>query len=833
MSIYPPINALYNLRVPMPIPRTPSAPLFNGKYLDDFLEQIVLHANQAGETEKDRMVKYILSYSSDMVKDTIRFMEEFDPKKSDPSWTDARNALLSLYGSYDRPTDYTVEELKEFCRDQSAKSSFAKTSDIEVYYRDFIAIASSLKKKGAVTEKEVNYYFVLGLPHSMKEWFLAAVPSLKRTRDNPPTIQESLKILRSRYDKKSLLYEEWNIDLEEKAKPVFDEFGNKITTLRTQKNNELDEAAGYTTSGVGKPRSSNPPAFVTTANLDQLTKQMESLALAIQTMKESQINTLGDRRSNTNMSKTCFICGMPCGQDGVHPTGPRFCPETNKLIADHLMTFDAQRSRYTLPDGADLPRIPRGWTGGVSSYLRHIHSSRSTPNDRDQPPHMLRSTNSVELMFDNSEVLQGYDFALGSLPYDAFPTTRSGKDTSHRLDPRTQTNRPDKVQQARAPREQQPQTAIPSDPIAQPPQSQSPPFQPPQQQVRFAPQKPVQPIAPSWASFPTPPNPINREEGWKGSRPRNPHGVSNDKDTEMRDATAPKLNNPQYHFTSKVQDYANAENMLSHIGGMKVEVPLFQLLGLSPQLSKLMAENTRTKREYGAPKEGNTKSAEYSDSPEAITSIGATFGPESTERYAYVEPNEYLNNFIFRCSNAAAQIPTNRFFAMTVGDIKVNINGVEFTAMIDTGSELNVAGVHLPKAAGLPMDFDGMRWSLKGIHGDYERLRGCAVDAPIQIGGHNFDHHIFISQYPVGKHDIILGQPFLQEFSARIDYERGNHCKLYLWDDGNRHKRPTLMISITDPNNPRNATAIRGKGVPDSASNNKVYNNENEEDFYM
>ncbi|KAJ3749851.1 hypothetical protein DFH05DRAFT_1517963 [Lentinula detonsa] len=368
MSIYPPTTALYNLRVPMPIPRTPSAPLFNGKYLNDFLEQIVLHANQAGETDKDQMVKYILSYSSDLVKDTIRFMDEFDTTNTSITWDKAKEALRSLYGSYDKPTDYTQEELKEFCKDQSAKSLFSKNSEIELYYRKFIAIASSLKKKGTITDKEANSYFVLGLPHTMKEWFLAALPSQNCTRDNPPTTTESLKILRTRHDKKSPLYEDWNLDSDEKAKHVFDDLGNKITTLHIPRNvlgtNPLDEAAGHTTSGVGRPRATYPPGLVTTSNLNELTKQMESLALAINTMKELQINNFNDSPSTQppqsvnqqgNPRPYCFMCGMPCGQEGVHPTSPRFCPETNKLIADHFMTFDAQRSRYTLPDGADLP----------------------------------------------------------------------------------------------------------------------------------------------------------------------------------------------------------------------------------------------------------------------------------------------------------------------------------------------------------------------------------------------------------------------------------------------------------------------------------------------
>jgi len=116
-----------------------------------------------------------------MVKDTIRFMDEFDLTNSSITWDDAKAALVRLYGSYDKPTEYTEEELREFCREQSAKSSFIKSSNVENYYRDFVAISASLKKNGTISDKAVQYYFVMGLPQSMKEWFLAAIPADNRT----------------------------------------------------------------------------------------------------------------------------------------------------------------------------------------------------------------------------------------------------------------------------------------------------------------------------------------------------------------------------------------------------------------------------------------------------------------------------------------------------------------------------------------------------------------------------------------------------------------------------------------------------------------------------
>ncbi|KAJ3997347.1 hypothetical protein F5050DRAFT_1569597, partial [Lentinula boryana] len=149
---------MYNLRVPMPIPRTANAQFFNGRYIDDFLNRIVLHASQAGETDLDKMVKYIIDYSSDQVKDIVLYMDEFNlDKLTTLKWKSAKEALYSLFSSTDKPKEYTKEELKDFCKQRSAKPNFVKQSEVEKYLRDFIAIASSLKKHGTITEKQYDY----------------------------------------------------------------------------------------------------------------------------------------------------------------------------------------------------------------------------------------------------------------------------------------------------------------------------------------------------------------------------------------------------------------------------------------------------------------------------------------------------------------------------------------------------------------------------------------------------------------------------------------------------------------------------------------------------
>ncbi len=177
-------------------------------------------------------------------------------------------------------------------------------------------------------------------------------------------------------------------------------------------------------------------------------------------------------------------------------------------------------------------------------------------------------------------------------------------------------------------------------------------------------------------------------------------------------------------------------------------------------------------------------------------------------RHFHCEDSYHMHEFLRCYGNAVAQVPCTHYFAMATGSFHLTINGTDFTAMIDTGSELNLATVSLPACCGLAVDFEGMKWSLKGIHGDPERLSDCATDVPLHIGSHDFIHHLFISHQELGKHDIILGQPFLQWFAARLDYERTGQVKLILWKDGDCRQRPTLSVTITDPQDTRNATKI-------------------------
>ncbi|KAJ7700799.1 hypothetical protein B0H17DRAFT_1128654 [Mycena rosella] len=201
------------LQVPMPSTRSAGAPRFEGKEVTSFLTSIVQHGANAGITDADDLVPYIVQYSSDDVRTLIRYMPEFDPEVAGKTWNAAKSQLMLLYGHSERVPDYTELMLKEYCEKQSAKPSYSNMSDIEAYYRGFSKIAVPLVKKARITEKERDFYFIFGVPKILKDWFLTQVPEAKRKRSSPPTVADSIGYLQKRFDDDSLTFEPWAEDL--------------------------------------------------------------------------------------------------------------------------------------------------------------------------------------------------------------------------------------------------------------------------------------------------------------------------------------------------------------------------------------------------------------------------------------------------------------------------------------------------------------------------------------------------------------------------------------------------------------------------------------------
>ena len=78
----------------MPVPGTADAPLFNGEHVSDFIRILEHRGACTGVSSHDSLVPYILMYSTDVVKEVIRCMPEFDNNVPNKTWSDATTALV-------------------------------------------------------------------------------------------------------------------------------------------------------------------------------------------------------------------------------------------------------------------------------------------------------------------------------------------------------------------------------------------------------------------------------------------------------------------------------------------------------------------------------------------------------------------------------------------------------------------------------------------------------------------------------------------------------------------------------------------------------------------
>ncbi|THU83350.1 hypothetical protein K435DRAFT_807580 [Dendrothele bispora CBS 962.96] len=727
--------------VPMPIPGAPGAPVFNGDRASDFLV----------------LVEQL---------DTIQWMEEFDSDLEDKTWEKAAECLKSLYSSRDKAPQVTRKDLENFY-------------DVDNYRITFSKFSAPLVKNNKIR-----------LPNTTLEWFHGQLTPDKRYASSAPSVEETVKIIKQRYDHNTIFYKPWTTSDDKTKRVRFDLDGQRVES-----------------SGESKTTDKKTGSSKSTPTVDDLTKHFQDMQINQTNMFNTAINqltrairqgndsnpTLHSSQNTTQpgyeILRRCFICG----ETNTHPMHPSRCHLMPGLLRDNLVKINPTNQRYQLLDGNDLPKLPRDYEGGVAGFLRRQQTTNPPSNTqqstqasfrREQPPHM-GSVSNIGLSYEGIDVFDSDVFAISSPEtFDcySYPTLRSKKDTSNRYDPKARPRTDDQARQNLTPKTQaevpsnDPQTSVPST-SRQPPQIPS--------------QKPVE--------VPQPKNPINREDGWKGSKPSNSKGKEKE-DVSMKDGTS---KGPSYHFTSTLSEKANFDGLYNKIMETEIAIPVGQLIGVSPGLQKMVAEATRTKREY------KTKAAEYHDSE---TEIYFETGREpnwdsSMSPNVCVGNTEQLPSFLVKYTSAVSSM-SEKFYGMVTGKMEITINGVSLTAMIDSGSELNLVGRDIPDRAGLPIDFEGMKWTLRGVSGGPERLKGVVTDVPMMLGKHEFSHHLFVANSPLEGQDIILGQPFLNWFAARLDYWRDGVAKLYLWKDGDKSQRPTLSIVITDPTDKRNTTVI-------------------------
>ena len=803
------------LGVPMPTPGTPGAPKFKGKHVSDFLDALEQHADSA-RVPHSLLPGYVLRYCHSKVRLVIGASSHL----SGDDWVTTRVYLTDLYGSNDSVPPNSPDRLRHWCSSHGESGSITSRKDVDKYYRDFTALSSDLTPHKMLAN-DVYLCFYRGIPTSLRARIKKRIPAANLKTSSPPTTATLLELLRAEFDEE---------DLDAKTTYVGMSLESDSDTSSSESDEDIDKVV-LTKKKKKKPSKKvtfekTVPAApivepVNLSSVDQLTKQMEELRLAHAEILRS-VNKSSNANQNpthTNREARCFFCDST-----GHRLGLQYCPEVKVCINEGLVAY-TPLGRLARADGSELPRA-FGSDGGVAKVLREQHAASSHLKgkarevSRDLPPHMA---NYAGLLFDGEDILSSdvYNASPSSVlpewrapPSSTLAVTRSQKDKETRFDP---IKRPEKKQTEAK--------SIPN--------SNKPPIPTPSN-LRPA----IAPVQSTPQAFNLRPPPVNTEDAFKNRRTM----PSKTKDVEMKDTTAKAKSSPAYHFTSDIQEMHDLDKIVREkVNKTIVQLELGELLAISAFLQKSVSNMTKTRREYTSkPVVANVvevlEETEWAEDDASTSDLAGGYESDDEEFYRslptaesstnsgfiesrvgleFDESTESKEDILIRYASAVKIHPTPQpLFAMVTGRFKGKFAGVDVIFMIDTGSELNLMAKDFYDRTNLAIDLDGTRWSLKGINGRPVPLGGCVRDAEIKISGRRFDHHVFVSREGTGKQEIILGQPWLQWYSASIQYTRQGAMNMRIWQNGDGDKfdccnqGPSILIPLCTPGAPRNTATL-------------------------
>lgn len=303
------------------------------------------------------------------------------------------------------------------------------------------------------------------------------------------------------------------------------------------------------------------------------------------------------------------------------------------------------------------------------------------------------------------------------------------------------------------------------------------------------------------------PHHSNTEEAWKASL-KDRYKTRVEDVSEGREDPRHRVTSKTspVRFTSDLQESVSVEAIQEQILGTMLTISLRDVLAMSPHLQKRLGSLVKTRREH---EPRVVKAAEACDmtclDAEACIEALAEDG-SGAAHLTYDRSSESLDDLLTRYADAIV-LKRTRLFAMTSGLVEVVFGSQRATFLVDTGSELNLVSRRLWEASKLEVDRDGARWSLKGLGGENVPLIGCCRDAPLQMGGKNFDHHFFVCETDKARYDGILGQPWFEWFSASIQYSRAGSVFLQAYTTGDKDGA-SASVPIVKPEHPRNADRL-------------------------
>ncbi|EPS97586.1 hypothetical protein FOMPIDRAFT_52139 [Fomitopsis schrenkii] len=739
----------------MPAPESRTVPRFTGRHLTDFLRRYENVAKLAGLTDTEKCDQ-VLDYCSYAVRDSFKYNKVF--KGSD--WAKVKKDMERRYGDDDTGVKFSGKELREFSDECRRRHKITNLTDFRRYLRAFGKKEGDLVEKKRMLESEWNFLFYQGLNAALRRAITDKLEKMKGSElleSDMASMEQVIDAVEEYFSRDRV---ERNIPNDENSESEDDlddllgddEEEDEEELVRGLKSRLRVKAATKTVKEKGKEKKEEGEMAKAMSNMMKTMEQVLSkLTVSPAGVQPTPVQATVNA---ANLARLCWMCAKEEGKDLDHRIGLGNCPLTRKYIADGVIMHNPQ-GRLVYVDGTELPNA-RGVPGGMSTLIQQRVDQQAQQQKlakgkgRDVPPHMGGSASAIELLRDDELLLGGNVYAVSSEDVTSFATTRSQTKKA--------TDQQDEASSSKKTLFDFRHTIPPGDQVPMR-RAKSPP-----------PGKAIEEVV-------VEPPKVNTEQGWRERKQ-----VRRSEDEQAGRARG-KAN---VRFTSDVQESVSPEQVQDKILNTMISIPLKMILAMSPDLQKRMAAITKTRREVST-------SAAIIDDDEVAGDAAVTVKDEK-------DLEEVVNRYA-----AAVAIGQKRFVAMVCGLVQGKFGDEPVTFLIDSGSELNLVAKRVFAHSGVDIDKDGARWTLRGIHGEPVPLVGCCRDAPVTLGGTRFDHHFFVHPGELGRHDGILGQPWLLWFSSRLEYTRGGGQDLVAYPGGDSKGEP-VRVRVAGVANRRNVS---------------------------
>ncbi|KAJ3764573.1 hypothetical protein FB446DRAFT_796006 [Lentinula raphanica] len=299
--------------IPMPVPGMPDAPKFEGRDTREFLEQIEAHGLRAGIADKDKLVDYIVRYSTPKVRSGIRYLPEFDPEEEDKTWDEAKKMLMQMFSAQDEPPEVSIRDLEDSCIVWATAEPFTRKAEVDRYQQKFFTIAAPLIKQKLLTKNLKGYYFLQGLPKKDQKYVERKLPEENKKKANPPSVEMVIKLIQQKIDnKESVLHHSWDSEDED-----VEEIRERLKSRLKLRDEESSEEEGGKTKKVGERKKvkkvrieeeeERAPEWQGKKAMEEITRRMDDLSLSMARMASQQTPGRAGMPTRPDGTRFCFV----------------------------------------------------------------------------------------------------------------------------------------------------------------------------------------------------------------------------------------------------------------------------------------------------------------------------------------------------------------------------------------------------------------------------------------------------------------------------------------------------------------------------------------------